>query len=123
MSPSPAFPKPSERESPFSPRSQASDDNLSISSSASSMLKRETLVIPDTWRPTIMDCLKSPTIEARKIALTHSLRQEIVRDLVTQMFAVNPKPNSEFASQVARKLVRKYPFMKDVGDKATGYVS
>ena len=70
-----------------------------------------------------MDCIRSPTVESRKIALTHSVRNEIVRDLVTQMFAVNPRPNSEFACQVARKLVRKHPFMKDVGDKATGYVS
>ncbi len=36
------------------------------------------------------------------VELTHSLRNEIVRDLVTQMFAVNPRPNS---AQVARKLV------------------
>ena len=36
---------------------------------------------------------------------------------------VDPKPNSTFASVVANKLVRKYPFMKDIGSKVSGYVS
>ncbi len=43
---------------------------------------------------------------------------EITRDLVTQMFYV-----SSNSTVVAKKLVRKYPFMKDVGNKVSGFVS
>lgn len=70
-----------------------------------------------------MQCLQMETDEERRLELDTSLRNEIVRDLVTQMFAFDPKPNSTFVVVVAKKLVRKYPFMKDVGAKVSGYVS
>ena len=70
-----------------------------------------------------MQCLTQESDDERRLQLDTSLRNEIVRDLVTQMFAVDPKPNSAFAALVAKKLVRKYPFMKDFGDKVSGYVS
>lgn len=70
-----------------------------------------------------MQCLQRDTDEERRLELDTSRRNEVVRDLVTQMFAFDPKPNSAFAAVVAKKLVRKYPFMKDIGDKVSGYVS
>ena len=68
-----------------------------------------------------MQCLRKETDEERLLELDTSRRNEIVRDLVTQMFAIDPKPNSTFASVVANKLVRKYPL--DIGSKVSGYVS
>ena len=70
-----------------------------------------------------MHCISRETEEERRLELDTSIRNEIVRDLVTQMFAMDPKPSSSFATDVARKLVRKYPFMKDVGPKVSGFVS
>ena len=109
---------------PFSPES-ALDDNVSLSSATSLNKKVSTTAfqIPDTWRPSIMQCLRKETDEERRLELDTSRRNEVVRDLVTQMFAIDPKPNSAFAALVAKKLVRKYPFMRDIGDKVSGYVS
>ena len=106
---------------PFSPES-VSDDNVSLSSATSLNKKMSTTAfqIPDTWRPSIMQCLRKETDEERRLELDTSRRNEVVRDLVTQMFAIDPKP---FAALVAKKIVRKYPFMRDIGDKVSGYVS
>lgn len=60
--------------------------------------------------------------EQRK-RLTPDVRNAIVRDLVTTMFAYMNKPNKEFCTKVAKKLVLKYSFMKDVGIGVSGYVS
>lgn len=60
----------------------------------------------DMWRPSIMLCIQQGS------------DGEITRDLVTQMFYV-----SSNSTVVAKKLVRKYPFMKDVGNKVSGFVS
>ena len=51
------------------------------------------------------------------------VRNEIVRDLVTQMFSFRVKPDTAFCTQAARKLVLKYKFMRDVGSGVSGYVS
>ena len=51
------------------------------------------------------------------------IRCEIVRDLVVQMYSFNPSPNKEFCTEVAKMLVKKYDFMKDIGHKVSGYVS
>ena len=40
-------------------------------------------------------------------------RNEIVCDLVVHMYASMSKPNPNFCRDVASKLVRRYPFMKD----------
>ena len=60
--------------------------------------------------------------EQRK-RLTPDVRNAIVHDLVTTMFAYVNKPNKEFCTKVAKKLVLKYSFMKDVGIGVSGYVS
>ena len=56
--------------------------------------------------------------------LTPDIRNEIVRDLVPTMYAHTPsgKPSKDFCTKVAKMLVSNYPFLKDVGATASGYV-
>jgi len=70
-----------------------------------------------------MTCLRKDTEEEQRQALVPGIRNEIVRDLVSQMFSFDPKPQKDFCTQVAKLLVKKYPFMRDVGQKVSGYVS
>ena len=70
-----------------------------------------------------MTCIHATTDEERRKLLTTAIRNEVVRDLVTQMYAYNPKHDRAFCSVVARSLMNKYPFMKDVGTNVLGYVS
>lgn len=70
-----------------------------------------------------MACITAKSVEDQKKLLTVSIRNEIVRDLVTQMYAFKPKPDRAYCSTVAKELVKKYPFMKDSGMSVTGYVS
>ena len=65
-----------------------------------------------------MQRLRKVTDEEQLLQIDTSRRNKIVRDLVTQMFAIDPKPNSTFGSV---ELVRKYPFMKDIGSKVSGF--
>ena len=55
--------------------------------------------------------------------LSNELRIEIVRDLVTQMYACFERIEKSFCTNVAKKLVVKYPFMQDKGEGVSGYVS
>ena len=109
--------------SPINPCSpEDSDDTASIVSSASAMARKE-FKIPDVWRPTIMTCIRADGTDEQKKMLTASIRNELVRDLVTQMYTVRLKPDRSFCTLVAKSLVKKYPFMKDAGDNVSGYVS
>ena len=99
----------------FSP---ASNDTLSISSVST----KKVFEIPDTWRPTIMDCLNEEDETERRKMLTWQVRCALVRDLVTTMFAHMPEPDTRFCKRAARMLIEKYPFMKDLGVAACGYV-
>ena len=71
----------------------------------------------------IMECIEQPTPEEQKRALNSSIRNEIIRALGTHMFSYNPKPTKAFCTEVARMLVKRYPFMRDIGRKESGYVS
>ena len=55
--------------------------------------------------------------------LTLDVRNEIVRDVVSTMYAYMSQPNKEFCTQDAKQLVEKYSSMRDVGTNVTGYVS
>ena len=70
-----------------------------------------------------MQCINASTTAEQKKLLTHSLRGEIARDLVTQMHSFKSKPDRAFCTTVAKLLVKKYPFMKDAGKNVSGYVS
>ena len=72
------------------------------------------IVIPDHWRPEVEECLQ------RKI-LTPNARQEMVRTVVSQLFARHSRPNRADCEKVARQIILKYPFTKD--DMGCGYVS
>ena len=70
-----------------------------------------------------MSCLSASNEDEMRRLLTTSIRNEIVRDLVTQMFAIQGKPDRAFCTTVAKSLVKKYPLLKDNGRNVTGYVS
>ena len=97
-----------------------SDDSISI---ASTSAVGKQFLIPDSWPPTIMQCIKLPSEEERKLALVPSVRNEIVRILANNMFCNDPNPKKELCTRVAKLLVKKYKFMRDVGEQVTGYVS
>ena len=97
-----------------------SDDDISLTS-ASGLDKGFT--IPSSWPPAIMQCIKMESEDERRRALVPSIRNEIVRVLASNMFCHNPNPNKEFCLKVAKMLVKKYKFMKDIGDNVSGYVS
>ena len=61
-------------------------------------------------------------IEKRK-RLGPDVRKEMVRDLVSTMYAYTSHPDKDFCTKVAEQLVHKYPFMRDVGVNVSGYVS
>jgi len=105
--------------SPFSPPS--GDDTVSVASSATALQKA--FKIPKTWRPSIMECLNAKSTAEKRKKLTPSVRNEIVRDLVTTMYAYMPNPNKAFCTTVAKLLVETYDFLKDVGSNVMGYVS
>ena len=115
-------------DSPPIPRSASSstlcsesDDSTSIASSASAMNRK--FKIPDAWRPSIMYCIQQPNDEERMKCLEPHIRNEMVRDLVSQMFAFEPKPKKQFVTEVAQQLVKKYVFLKDTGPGVSAYVS
>ena len=103
------------------PRRMDSDDALSVGSSAS--FTKPNFRIPDYWAPAIMECIKQPTIEEQKRALNTYVRNNIAQALGTHMFSCNPHPTKKFCTEVTKMLVKKYPFMKDMGNKESGYVS
>lgn len=98
-----------------------SDDAVSVGSSSSTV--RPDFNIPDIWRPSIMASVNARSEEDKKLGLTAAVRNEIVRDLVTQMYAYNAKPDRAFCTKVAKLLIKKYSYMKDVGTNVSGYVS
>ena len=111
------------------PSVSGSDDGSSIASSASALGRIKPgsngFKIPDMWRPSIMAVLKdfSANDICKAKELTNELRSEILRDLVTQMYACCEKIQKSFCTDVAKKLIAKYPFMRDRGEGVTGYVS
>ena len=83
-------------------------------SSISSASNRDIIIILDHWRPEVEECL-------RKTKLTPNARQEMVRTVVSQLFARHSRPDKSDCEKVARQMILKYPFTKD--DKGSGYVS
>ena len=70
-----------------------------------------------------MACISATTEEEQRRLLTRDVRNSLVRDLVTTMYAFALVPKRDLCTQVAKMLVRRYPFMKDQGMNVTGYVS
>lgn len=59
----------------------------------------------------------------KKKLLTPQLRNEISRAYVTHIFAHISNPRKDFLTRAAKILVKKYSFLKDIGDYSSGYVS
>ena len=69
-----------------------------------------------------MAVINAPT-EERVRMLIPKIQNEVVRDVVTQMYFYWTKPDKSAVTNVAQKLVKKYPFMEDQGANVSGYVS
>ena len=110
-----------------SPSLSGSVDGSSIASSASALVRAKPgpkgFKILDMWRPSIMAVINGLSDEDKAKKLSGELRSEIVRDLVTQMYAYTEKIDTVFCTDVSKKLVLKYPFMRDKGKGVSGYVS
>ncbi len=85
-----------------------------LSDSFSSPTVQGELEIPDSWRPEVDQCIDEK-------CMSDSARQEIIRNLVNLLFTRSKKPTRYECEHFARKLIMKYPFMKD--DLGNGYVS
>jgi hypothetical protein len=91
---------------PVTPASVCSD---------SSSISSDSPLIPSYWRPEVEYCIKEKM-------LTTSARCEIVRTLVSQLFArFGKKPTRAQCEDCSRRLIMKYPLFKD--DMGNGYVS
>lgn len=88
----------------FTPPS-GSEDTISLSSTSAPSKK---FTIPDSWPPSILQCIEQENDEERKRLLVPSVRNEIVRVLATNMFCQDPNPCKEFCTRVAKMLVKKY---------------
>ena len=66
---------------------------------------------------------KGEAEQRKRLAQAPQRRMEIVRDLVSTMYAYTSRPDKDFCTKVAKQLVHKYPFMRDVGVNVSGYVS
>lgn len=98
------------------------DDTMSVASSASA-LNSPKFSLPKFWPPSIQACIDLSSDEERSRAMGPLIRNEVVRVLATQMFCYTMKPNKVFCTEVSKMLVKKYPFMRDKGEKVSGYVS
>ena len=78
------------------------------------MSSNEEIVIPNHWRPEVEICL-------REMSISDSARNMMIRTLVNLLFSRDTKPTRSSCEVLARKLVLKYPFLKD--DMGNGYVS
>lgn len=70
-----------------------------------------------------MSAINAPSEAEKRRLLTANVRSAITRDLMISMYAFMPKPDKNFCTEVAKKLVQKYSFMRDVGTNVSGYVS
>ena len=98
-----------------------SDDEVSLTSASS--LQSKEFTVPSSWPSRIMECIELETGHEKKRALTPSVPNEIVPVLANTMFCHTLNPNAEFYSRVAKMLVKKYEFMRDIADNVSGHVS
>ena len=87
---------------------------VSAATSTCSGSSNDSFLIPDHWQPEVEVCIKDKSVDP-------SAHIEIVRTLVTQLFSKSSKPTRAQCEEGSRKLILKYPFLKD--DMGNGYVS
>ena len=81
--------------------SRISDDTESVASSSSSKAK---FSLPDHWRPAIMACINAESESEQRRLLVPEVRNSLVRDLVTTLYAAYPAPKKEQCTMAARTL-------------------
>ena len=70
--------------------------------------------LPKAFSSTVMGALQKKEMEAK-------IRSAFVRELLVHMTSYGSRPSLNFCSLVARRIVLKYPFLRDsIGN---GYVS
>ena len=87
-----------------------SEDTLSLSSA--SALSKE-FKIPDSWPPSIMQCIQQEDEDDQKRLVLPSTRNEVVRVvriLATNMFCHDPNPRKDFCTKVAKMLLKNTNF-------------
>ena len=118
LTPATSTPAKSSAMPPTDTTRDASSSFISGSTSSSSSLEDSNsapqLYIPDIWRPEVSQCLK-------KKELTDSARNDMIRTLVNILYSVSEKPTRSLCDELARKLILKYPAIKD--EVGNGYVS
>ena len=95
----------------LSESASTSSDSMTVSNVSKSP---GDITIPEHWRPEVELCIQEKSI-------SDSSRAEIVRTLVNLLFARASKPTKYQCEELARKLILKFPFMRD--DMGNGYVS
>ena len=92
-----------------------SHEERSLVSSLSSQSTSTEIIIPSQWQEDTQACIDAKVLSPES-------RSDISRTLMTLLTAKEgPNPGKAKIEAVARKLILKYPFMKD--DMGSGYVS
>ena len=106
----------SQASTPAGTNSSSRDDRSVVSSSLSGHQSRSNeIIVPDLWQEDTQACIDAKVLSPES-------RSDISRTLVTLVTAKHgPNPGKAKFDEVARKLILKYPFMKD--DMGSGYVS
>ena len=81
----------------------SNDDTTPVASviaTSPSTVQSKKFCLPDTWRPSIMYAIQAIDDGERRKRLTSDIRNEIVRDIVSSMYAFMTQPNKEFCTHV-----------------------
>ena len=70
--------------------------------------------LPKCFSSTVMESLEKNSMEP-------NIRSAFTRELIVHMTSYGVRPSTNFCSVVARKVVLKYPFLRD--SVGSGYVS
>ena len=99
---------------PSASSSDFSSNSIPSSSSSTAPQDVASLLIPDNWRPEVMQSIRNKFF-------TDSAKNEVVRRLVDMLFTIATKPSHSECDDLARKFILKYPSSKD--ELGNGYVS
>ena len=66
-------------------------------------------------------CFSASVMESLKKDMKPTVRNALVRELIVHMTSYGVRPSRKFCSAVARRIVLKYPYLRDAD--GSGYVS
>jgi len=87
--------------------------NLSSTEIGTSPTTVSSLIIPENWRPEVMQSIRSR-------CLSDSAKNEMIRVLANLLFSLSSKPTRQQCDEMAKRLILKYPSTKD--QLGNGYV-